>query len=54
MNKIITSHKDEEVVGALLNATLDAGAPDNVTIIWATVVDGEPSVGTTLLGAAHE
>ncbi len=54
MSKIIATSSDDGVVDALLAATLTAGAPDNVTIIWATVVDGEGAPATELLGAAHE
>ena len=54
MSKIIATSSDTEIVSALLNATLTAGAPDNVTIIWATVDDSVVEVAKELLGAANE
>ena len=54
MAKIISAAKGGDVVGALLDATLAAGAPDNVTIIWAKIDEGAASQGTALIGAADE
>jgi protein phosphatase len=51
---IIETHSGEELLGALLAATKSAGAPDNVTIIWAEVVSEDNSGHTYLIGAANE
>ena len=54
MTKIIAANKGGDIAGALLNATLGAGAPDNVTIIWATIESSELHLAPIVIGAAHE
>ena len=51
---IIEAHSGEELLATLLAATKSAGAPDNVTIIWAEVVDEDVQSDTYLIGAANE
>jgi len=52
--KVIAAHKGADVPEALLAATLNAGAPDNVTILWATIDENESPNAPLLIGAAHE
>lgn len=54
IEKIIKTNQGPALVDALLFATKAAGAPDNVTIIWAEVVDGSDDSVSYLLGAANE
>ena len=54
MTKIIVANKGGEIAAALLDATLVAGAPDNVTIIWATIQESETLSAPIVFGAAHE
>ena len=55
MAKIIATHiKSGGVVEALLEATLAAGAPDNVTILWASISEGSDESAPLMIGAAHE
>ena len=44
--------KQEDLLDALIDATKEKGAPDNITILWAQVVDEVPSKEIVLLGAA--
>ncbi len=54
IEKIIKTNQGSALVDALLSATKAAGAPDNVTIIWAEVVEGTEDSVSYLLGAANE
>jgi hypothetical protein len=54
IKEIIESHSGEDLLASLLAATKSAGAPDNVTIIWAEVISDPNAVSTYLLGAADE
>lgn len=47
------SEKKEDLLDALIDATKEKGAPDNITLIWAEIVDEEPQLGISLLGAAQ-
>ena len=44
--------KKEDLLDALIDATKAKGAPDNITLIWAEVVDVEADNHVVLLGAA--
>jgi serine/threonine protein phosphatase PrpC len=44
--------KHEDLLDALIDATKGKGAPDNITLIWAEVVDTKPNDGVVLFGAA--
>jgi serine/threonine protein phosphatase PrpC len=44
--------KKEDLLDSLIDATKAKGAPDNITVVWAEVVDVEPDNGVVLLGAA--
>jgi serine/threonine protein phosphatase PrpC len=50
---IAKKHDFAEIPAQLVSATKAKGAPDNVTVIWAEIVDGENEY-LQLLGAAHE
>jgi serine/threonine protein phosphatase PrpC len=54
--EIIRSVEAEELVAQLINATKAKGAPDNITILWARVVEGQlaSSEHHQLIGAARE
>lgn len=43
-----------DIAAALLQASLDGGAPDNVTVVVADVTNGEPEQVCTLVGSAAE
>lgn len=47
------SEKKEDLLDALIDATKEKGAPDNITVIWAEIVDQAPETGISLLGAAQ-
>jgi protein phosphatase len=53
MNQIIKKSAEEDLLSALIHATKGKGAPDNITILWAEIVD-EKLTGTQLIGAANE
>jgi serine/threonine protein phosphatase PrpC len=53
MNQIIKKSSEADLLDALIEATKAKGAPDNITIIWAEIVDEKLS-GTELIGAANE
>ena len=53
INQIIKKSTEEVLLSALINATKERGAPDNITILWAEIVDEKLS-GTQLIGAANE
>ncbi len=54
MTQIIKKYqeKQEDLLDALIDATKEKGAPDNITILWAQVVDEVPSKEIVLFGAA--
>jgi serine/threonine protein phosphatase PrpC len=53
INQIIKRSAEEDLLSALIHATKEKGAPDNITILWAEIVD-EKLTGTQLIGAANE
>jgi serine/threonine protein phosphatase PrpC len=54
LNSLIKKVEPELVVDALIDAVIEKGAPDNVTILWAEIVEDEPTTPAQLLGAAQE
>jgi serine/threonine protein phosphatase PrpC len=52
ITQLIKKNDDLDLVNALVKAVIEKGAPDNVTVIWAEVVEGSPSSGAHLFGAA--
>ena len=53
ITQIIKKTSEEELLNALIAATKAKGAPDNVTILWAEIVD-DVLTDRGLIGAAHE
>jgi serine/threonine protein phosphatase PrpC len=55
MTQIIKKYqeKQEDLLDALVDATKEKGAPDNITVIWAQVIDEIPNKEIILLGAAQ-
>ncbi len=55
MTQIIKKYegKQEDLLDALIDATKEKGAPDNITILWVRVVEEIPSSEIVLLGAAE-
>ena len=53
VEQIIKKIDESELISALIEATKAKGAPDNITIIWAEIVE-EELTDRELLGAAHE
>ena len=49
---IIKKSESSEVVDLLIDAVHAKGAPDNVTILWVEVVEGDGEQVVELLGAA--
>ena len=49
---IIKKSESDEVVNQLVNAVHEKGAPDNVTILWVEIVEGDGDQVVELLGAA--
>jgi serine/threonine protein phosphatase PrpC len=49
---IIKKSESEEVVNQLITAVHEKGAPDNVTILWVEIVEGDNNQVVELLGAA--
>ena len=53
--RLVTSSPLDQAANNLIAATRDGGAPDNVTLVLATMSQGiSPSETLTFLGAAHE
>ena len=50
---IIKKSDPTEVVNQLIAAVLEKGAPDNVTILWAEIVETQDETPSELLGAAR-
>ncbi len=53
IEQILKKSDDSEILEKLIAATKAKGAPDNITILWAEIVD-TPSTHSELLGAANE
>lgn len=53
IEQILKKSDESELLEKLIASTKAKGAPDNITILWAEIVD-EPSVHTKLIGAANE
>ncbi|CAB4603036.1 PTC1 Serine/threonine protein phosphatase [actinobacterium SCGC AAA044-D11] len=51
--KIIKKYSGQELVENLVAETKEKGAPDNVTVIWAEIVEAHADGGVQLLGAAN-
>ena len=49
---VIKKSDPSEIVDQLIAAVLGKGAPDNVTIIWAEIVETKVESPSELLGAA--
>ena len=54
INKIIEATEDSKVAAALITEVLSKGAPDNITIIWSEIIQGEQDDLIKKLGAANE
>jgi PPM family protein phosphatase len=54
ISKLIKKHEGDELLAKLLEATKAKGAPDNVTILIAEVVDAIDDGLINLIGAANE
>ncbi len=52
--KIIKKYSGQELVENLVAETKEKGAPDNVTVIWAEIVEAHADGGVQLLGAAND
>ncbi len=46
------AEKEEDLLDALIDETKKKGAPDNITILWAQIVDEAPKNDIELIGAA--
>ena len=53
IEQILKKNKEENLLEALIDATKAKGAPDNITILWAEIVEDQIS-HSELLGAANE
>jgi serine/threonine protein phosphatase PrpC len=53
VEQIIKKSEESELIPALIEATKAKGAPDNITIIWAEIVE-EDLTHRELIGAAGE
>ena len=53
ITNVIKRSESADVVKHLVEAVLERGAPDNVTILWAEIVDDAPLLPIELLGAAQ-
>ena len=53
IEQILKKSDGSEILEKLITATKAKGAPDNITILWAEIVDA-PSTHSELLGAANE
>ena len=54
ISKIIEANSEDNLVAALIAEVKAKGAPDNITIIWAQIVDKKVSSKIKKLGAANE
>ena len=51
---VIKKADPTEVVDQLIAAVLEKGAPDNVTVLWAEIVETRDETPSELLGAARK
>jgi len=54
ISKIIEANSEDNLVAALIAEVKAKGAPDNITIIWAQIVEKKVSSKIKKLGAANE
>jgi len=54
ISKIIEANSEDNLVAALIAEVKAKGAPDNITIIWAQIVDKKVSSEIKKIGAANE
>jgi serine/threonine protein phosphatase PrpC len=54
ISKIVEANSEDNLVAALIAEVKAKGAPDNITIIWAQIVDKKVSSKIKKLGAANE
>jgi hypothetical protein len=52
ITKIIKATSDDQLLDELINQTKAKGAPDNITIVWAEVVEASSEIKLTKFGAA--
>ena len=54
ISEVIRKYQDkkEDLLDALIDATKKKGAPDNITILWAEIVEEPPHAQIQLIGAA--
>ena len=53
ISKILKKSNGQNLVEELVSETKAKGAPDNVTVIWAEVVNAQEASSTALIGAAN-
>lgn len=53
ISKILKKSSGQNLVEELVSETKAKGAPDNVTVIWAEVVNAQEASSTALIGAAN-
>jgi len=54
ITKIVEANSEDDLVATLIAEVKAKGAPDNITIIWAQIVDKKVSSKIKKLGAANE
>jgi serine/threonine protein phosphatase PrpC len=52
ITKIIKATSDDQLLDELINQTKAKGAPDNITIVWAEVVEASSEIKLIKFGAA--
>ena len=52
ITKIIKATSDDQLLDELINQTKAKGAPDNITIVWAEVVEASTEIKLTKFGSA--
>ena len=50
--KIIKASDEDQLLSELIKETKAKGAPDNITIVWASLIESDSEISTTKFGAA--
>jgi serine/threonine protein phosphatase PrpC len=50
--KIIKATDEDQLLSKLIKETKAKGAPDNITIVWASLIESDSEISTTKFGAA--
>ena len=52
ISKIIEANEDQKIPQSLISEVRPKGAPDNITIIWAQIIESNSNISVSKFGAA--